>query len=187
MGSSRYTKTFIALAVLAWISSPAYSYLTRVTNPDETGTYMLCPSGQAQANLTGWMLDGKMPRGTAFYDNAAKRLEVKVESVSRPDGHRLTVLIDDQRIGELAGLKGGAGTGVITRQLEDGDRVRVFDGDRPIVSGNLVCVAAPTPTATPTPTASPSPTSTPTPDPTPTPTVSPTPTPPSDPTVSPTP
>jgi hypothetical protein len=128
-----------------------------------------CPSGHSAARLTGWMLNGKRPVGTAKYNEATKTLEVEVKAVALPDGKRLNILIGDDRIGEMEPLEGGSARVVLMRALRDKARVRVFDEDRPLVSANLKCVAAPTPAPTPMPTATPTPPPTPTPSPTPVP------------------
>ncbi len=158
-----------AVALVAWLAFPTLNLRSQMAAAPA------CPSGRYSAKLTGWMLDGKTPVGTADYDHNTRRLEVTVSSVALADGTNLAVLIGDDRIGELAPLKDGSATGQIMRQLPDGARVRVFHGERPIVSANLVCVAAPiqtptppSPTPTPSPTMTPTPTQTPTPDPTPT-------------------
>jgi hypothetical protein len=157
----------LTLAIVAWIGLP-----TSFSFDIQTAA---CPSGLSQANLTGWMLNGKMPSGTASYNSNTKQLDVSVESIGLPDGTTLQVLKGDDRIGQIGPLVGGKANGTVTAVLDDGARVRVFDGERPLVSANLVCVAAtPTPTSTETPT--PTPTQTQTPTPTPTPTVTPSPT-----------
>ena len=171
---------FAAISVAAWIAFPISGMFAVRADDHHTP----CPSGRAVARLTGWSMNGTIPRGTAVYDEKSRMLEVTVESVSLADGQQLRVSIGDDRIGNLAALKSGASTASLTHDLKAGDRVRVLDDDRPIVSGNLKCdetVAAATPTVTPTP----SPTMTPTPSPSATPTPAPTPN--VEPTMSPTP
>ena len=145
-----------------------------------------CPSGQASAQLTGWSLNGKMPSGSAKYTEATKQLEVAVASISLPNGKVLSVFIGEDRIAELPPLKDGMTEGTITRALEDGARVRVFDGDRPLLSANLKCDEAPVASPTPSPTTSTTPTASPTAMPTVSPTTSPTAMPTVSPTTSPT-
>ena len=143
-----------------------------------------CPSGHSEARMTGWPLNGKTPSGTAKFNESTRVLEIFVKDVALADGKVLTVLIGDDRIGQLEPLKDGMASGTITRSIPDAARVRVFDADRPLVSANLVCVAAtavmptisPVETPSATPTSSPTSTPTPTPTPTPSPTVSPGPT-----------
>ncbi|MEO8650174.1 MAG: hypothetical protein ABI539_13495 [Acidobacteriota bacterium] len=104
------------------------------TAPQRAG----CPSGFSTARLIGWNLDNKQPLGKAVFDETKNRLEVSVENVGLPDGHQLSVLIGDDRIGSIGALKEGSASGAVDRQLKSGARVRIFDDDRPIVSGNLV-------------------------------------------------
>ena len=175
----------LIIAIATWMSLPlAYGIMPGSQSVAEGGAQ--CPSGKFTARLTGWAIDGRLPSGSATFDTATNRLEVTVESVNLPDGKVLSVLIGEERIGDIGTLTGNSAKGSIGRTVKEGDRVRVFDADRPIVSGNLVCVAAPAvtvgPTASPvtTPTPSPSPTtsiSSPTPSPSPTATASPTPSP----------
>ena len=138
-----------------------------------------CPSGHSEAQMTGWPLNGKTPSGTAKFNESTRVLEVSIDGVALRDGTVLTVHIGDDRIGQLAPLKDGVASGTITRQIPDAARVRVFDSERPLVSANLVCVAAPavTPTVSPMITPTATPTSSPTDSPTPAPTVTPTPSP----------
>lgn len=176
----------LVIAIAAWIALPIFSHLISASDrTDDRGAQ--CPSGKFEAKLTGWSLGGKFPSGSATFDAGTNQLEVSVESVNLPDGKILAVLIGDDRIGEIGPLSKGSARGIITRTLAEGDRVRVFDADRPIVSGSLTCVAAPitTPTQTPSPMPTPSPTMSPSPAPAPTPTPSPGPSP--QPTATPTP
>jgi hypothetical protein len=162
------------IAIAAWIALPVFSDLISATGKtNDRGPE--CPSGKFSADLTGWALDGKYPSGSATYDGGTNQLEVSVESVNMPDGKMLTLRIGEDRIGEIGPLSAGSARGIITRTLAEGDRVRVFDADRPIVSGNLTCVAAPvmTPTQSPSPMPDPSPPESPSPTSTPTPTPSP--------------
>lgn len=184
----RYAVPVIVIA--AWIAIPVFSHLNSASGKtDDRGAQ--CPSGKFEAELTGWSLGGKYPSGSATFDAATNQLEVSVESVNLPDGKMLAVLIGDDRIGEIGALSKGSAKGIITRTLAEGDRVRIFDADRPIVSGNLRCVAAPvtTPTQSPSPMPTPSPTMSPSPtsSPSPTPTPSQTPNPSPQPTATPTP
>jgi hypothetical protein len=98
-----------------------------------------CQSGRSAAKLTGWELNSKMPRGSAVFTAESGSLEISVENVALPDGRMLNVLVDDDRIGQIGPLKEGSATGSIAGKLADGDRVRVIDDDRPVVSGNLKC------------------------------------------------
>lgn len=184
----RYAALVVAIA--AWIALPVFSHLISASGKLDDRRSQ-CPSGKFEAKLTGWSLGGKFPSGTATFDADTNQLEVAVESVDLPDGKVLAVLIGDDRIGEMGSLNKGSARGIINRTLAEGDRVRVFDADRPIVSGSLTCVAAPvttptqspsvmptaSPTMSPSPTSSPSPTPTPsqTPGPSPQPTATPTP------------
>lgn len=161
MFSYSSSKSFlISLGLLTWLTFPLLDLRSQIK------TELRCPSGRYSAKLTGWMMDGKTPFGTADYDQNTRRLEVTVSSVALADGTNLSVLIADDRIGEMAPLKDGSAVTTITRELPEGARVRVFHGERPIVSANLVCVAAPAATPTPTPTPTASPTATPSPSPT---------------------
>lgn len=166
---------FVVLAAFAWTVSPVLGHFNLTPN-DDNKKVAPCPSGHSVARLTGWMLNEKMPIGTAHYDEAAQKLEVSVDSVGLPDGSRLTVLNGDDRIGELSALAAGKATVTVTGALKQGDRVRILQGDRPIVSGNLKCdasAATPTPSPTASPTATPSPTASPSVTPTPSPTLQP--------------
>ena len=169
-------KTVMVVFVLtAWIVFPISDRLMgQVRNQ--------CPSGHSAARLTGWPLNGATPKGLAKFNETTRLLEVSVESVELPDGKILSVLIGEDRIGQLEPLKDGKAVGTVTRAIADAARVRVFDGDRPIVSANLACVSAPAVVATVSPAL---PRATPTPSPTPTPGMSPTATPTASPTVSP--
>ena len=170
----------LAIVIAAWIALPIFSDLISASAETDYPVAQ-CPSGKFEAKLTGWSLGGKFPSGSATFDAGTNQLEVSVESVNLPDGKILTVLIGEDRIGEMGSLSKGSARGIITRTLAEGDRVRVFDADRPIVSGNLTCLAAPvapptqtpSPMPTPSPTMSPSPTSSPSPSPTLTPSPSP--------------
>ena len=180
----------LVIAIAAWIALPVFSDLISASAKTDYRVAQ-CPSGKFEAKLTGWSLGGKFPSGSATFDAGTNQLEVSVESVNLPDGKILTVLIGEDRIGEMGSLSKGSARGTISRTLTDGDRVRVFDADRPIVSGSLTCVAAPvtTPTQTPSPMPTPSPTMSPSPtlSPSPTPTPSETPDPSPQPTATPTP
>ena len=176
----RNTILLIAAAII-WIATPVYSSLNRV--PEITAS-AACPSGRSEARLTGWMFNNKMPIGSAVYDEKTRQLEVKIKNVALPDGEQLNILIGDDRIGETAALAGGAATTVLTQNLKEGDRVSIFNGERALVSANLVC-AEPSLTQTPTPTVTPSPTPSPTMTPSPTPTGTPAPMPPATPTATP--
>jgi hypothetical protein len=155
----------IAGAMFFWIVIPiSYSKNSRIQ-----AAATQCPSATAQAKLTGWALNSKMPLGTATYNESTKQLDVSVSSVGLPDGTALLVLIGDDEIGKLNPLKDGSASGTLTQTLTEGARVRVFNGDVPILSANLQCVAA-------TPTPSPTVTTTPTPSPSPSPSISPSPT-----------
>ena len=177
MNRFRANTLVLVFAALAWIASPVYNIFEFIGAEAAPNTIEPCPSGRAAARLTGWMLNEKMPVGKANYNEKSQKLDVAVESVALPDGRKLNVLIGDDRVGELGSLTNGSATGAITRNIKEGSRVRVLDGERPIVSGNLVCDnAEPAPTVPPSPSPTPSPTETPTPDPSVTPTPSPSPT-----------
>jgi len=64
-----------------------------------------------------------------------------VDQVSLPDGTKLEVLVGDKKVGELDGLAKGESKGQITleKDLAAGDRVRILNDKRPVVSGNLTC------------------------------------------------
>ena len=177
----RIRSVLMILVLALWSAVPVTDSLF-----GQTGAQ--CPSGHSEARLTGWPLNGKTPSGTAKFNESTQVLEVSVKGVALPDGTVLTVFIGDDRIGQLEPLKDGIASGTITRSIPDASRVRVFSSERPLVSANLACVAAPkvtatvspaiTPTVTPTvsPSVSPTPTPTATETPTPSPTVSPGPT-----------
>ena len=183
-------KTIIfSIAIAAWVAIPfSTSFISESSAADVPEQ---CPSGYAQARLTGWRLNNQTPRGTADFNETTRTLTVSVESVGLPDGRILLILLGDDRIGQLSPLKDGQATGTVTRDIPAGARIRVFDEDRPIVSANLQCAPAPAapaivptstpvltpyPTATPTQTPTPGGMATPTPTPSPSPTVSPSPT-----------
>lgn len=176
-------KVIVFVAALMMLTTPVVGYFAAYgTSPQ----FQTCTSGKMSAKLTGWMLNNKMPSGTAEYDESTRQLKVTVSGVAVADGTELDVLIGDDRVGKMPGLKNQTADATISLQqsLKAGDRVRVFNDERPIVSQNLACVAVtptPTPPATPTPnpTVTPVPTVTPTPAPpaTPLPEPSPSPTP----------
>jgi hypothetical protein len=107
----------------------------------ESQTADVCTSGKLSGRLTGWMMDGELPSGQAGFDAEKNVLEVSVESVNLKDGTRLFVYINDKKIGQLDGLAKGVTKSAITlsEDLDEGSRVRVLSGDRPIVSGNVTC------------------------------------------------
>ena len=159
----------IILAAVCWIVIPVLKE-SRSTERVRAESVEQCPGGRAEARLTGWTLNGKTPVGVAKYDEATGLLEVSVDAVAIADGKVLSILIGEDRVGELKPLKDGKASGTITRKLDHNARVRVFDADRPIVSANLQCVAA---TAAPTTSPSPSPTASASPSPSASPTISP--------------
>lgn len=170
---SLYLTIFIMLLFAAWTLLPVSGIFFQKSDAYASGI-TACPSGRMFVRLTGWSLNDKMPRGTASFDEKSRQLEVTVDSVNLPDGRRLAVLVGDDRIGEMEALKGGSAGATLTRSLKEGDRVRVFDGERPIVSGNLACDnSQPLQTPTPSPTASPTPLPSVTPTATPEPTITP--------------
>ncbi len=120
-----------------------------------------CTSGAMTANLTGWTLNNVFPKGEAVFNAKTKQLKVKVSSVKLDDGTSLKVEADGDEAGSLPALKDGAAemSFTISKSLDEGDRVRVVDDERPIVSGDLVCSKAPAPT--PEPSAEPEPTAAP--------------------------
>jgi hypothetical protein len=103
-----------------------------------------CQTGKFAARLTGWTLNAKTPRGTADFTLTDKQLTVSVSSVALPDGTKLDILIDDDEVGVLEGLKDGEGKASITvsDKIEDGARVRILNDERPVVSGDLKCETA---------------------------------------------
>src|SRR5688572_26356790 len=121
----------VIAAIVIWVSLPFFVERSSASVP------LACSSGQFEARLTGWVLNNKTPKGEATYDDTTKQLNVSIESVALPDGRTLDVLIGDRRIGQIAGLKDGTAKGTVTQDLSEGDRVRIFDAERPIVSGNL--------------------------------------------------
>ncbi len=137
-----------------------------------------CPSGKMSARLTGWTLNNMIPKGIASYDEATKELKISLLSVKLDDGTLLTIETKKDKLGEVTALKDGKAE--ISLNVEEGlkekSRIRVLKNDRPIVSGNLVCVKPePEPKKNPTPISTPTPMVTPTPISTPEPMISPTP------------
>lgn len=101
-----------------------------------------CSSGKLSAKLTGWAIEGKMPRGSAEYvmgEGAA--IKVTLESVNLSDGTVLAVFDGDNHIGDMPALKGGNVTGSIatTKALSEGSYIKVMNEDLPIVTGGLSC------------------------------------------------
>ncbi len=160
------------VAVLSWVTFPISSLFPLGAEPV---VLKACPSGQSLARLTGWMLNNRYPKGSGKYVERTNQIEVTVDNVSLPDGTVLSVLIGEENIGSLPALKAESATGVFTKTLAEGVRVRVFHQDRPVISGNLQCAAAVAANATVSPTSA-SPTGSPTTTPTATPTPSPSPT-----------
>ena len=181
------TKLTIVGAALLWASYAATQSLTGAVDVDDLNSIQQCPSGQAAAKLTGWPLNGKNPVGDAKYDEVKQVLEVSVDLVALPDGRVLSILIGEDRIGEMQPLKDGKSSGSVTRAVPHDARVRVFDADRPIVSANLRCVEATQPPANPQPTVTPWPSPSASPSPSPSPSASPSPSPSPGPTTEPTP
>ncbi len=103
----------------------------------------VCQTGKFAARLTGWTVNQQTPRGTADFTLTNKQLNVSVSSVALPDGTKLEILIDDDKIGELEALKAGEAKGSVTiaDKIEDGARVRILNDERPVVSGDLKCEA----------------------------------------------
>jgi hypothetical protein len=104
-----------------------------------------CAGGKLSANLTGWMIDSKMPRGKAEFSAADKNtLKVSVDSVNFPDGSVLVIFNGDDRVGNMPELKGGVSEALITmpKPLSEGARIRILREDRPVVSGDLACSKA---------------------------------------------
>lgn len=140
-------KTTLSILILS--ISALYGVLAA---PSEQGSARLnadsskpCSTRHAKARLTGWKLNKKMPKGTATFDGVKNELSISVTKVALADGTELSVLIGEKRIGSLNALKDGEAAGILSRPLDEGDRVRVLNGSRPVVSGSLVCDAAPTP------------------------------------------
>jgi hypothetical protein len=174
MFASIFRMLVLALALLAWVGIPVSFSL----DSSLQSAASLCPSGSAQARLTGWILNSKMPVGTANYNESTKQLDIAVESVALADGTTLLVFEGDNRLGQLKPLKDGSASGTVTATVPDAARLRILNGETPIVSANLKCVdSTPTPTQTPSPSPSPSPAPTVTPSPSPTATVAPSPSP----------
>ena len=113
-----------------------------------------CGTGQYQALLTGWTLNGSTPTGNAHYSSKDKRLEIKVEKVDLKDGTVLDVRIGDDKIGKMEPIKDKSATTVITieDELDEKSRVRIFNDDVPILSANLACDSSPEATTKATPT-----------------------------------
>ncbi|HTK38622.1 MAG TPA: hypothetical protein VL325_09030 [Pyrinomonadaceae bacterium] len=132
------------LALLAAIILPLSFYSSLNAQSSRQAADDGCSSGKLSASLTGWMMDNEMPTGAAGFDADKKQLSVSVESVKLPDGTKLEVLIGDKKVGELNGLAKGESKGQITldRDLSAGDRIRILNDKRPVVSGNLTCDAS---------------------------------------------
>jgi len=132
------------LALLAAIILPLSFYSSLSAQEASQAANDGCTNGKLSASLTGWMMNNEMPTGTAGFDADKKQLSVSVTSVKLPDGTKLEVLIGDKKIGELDGLAKGESKGQITidRDLSAGDRVRILNDKRPVVSGNLTCDAS---------------------------------------------
>ena len=128
------------LALLAAIILPLsfFSSLKAQPSQDMDDT---CTSGKLSASLTGWMMKNQMPSGTAGFDADKNQLSVAVDNVNLSDGTKLEVLIGDKKVGELDGLAKGESKAQITleKDLSAGDRVRILNDKRPVVSGNLTC------------------------------------------------
>jgi len=128
------------LALIAAIILPLsfFSSLKAQTTQSVDDT---CTSGKLSASLTGWMMKNQMSNGTAAFDADKNQLSVMVDQVSLPDGTKLEVLVGDKKVGELDGLAKGESKGQITleKDLAAGDRVRILNDKRPVVSGNLTC------------------------------------------------
>lgn len=133
------------LALLAAIVLPLSFFSSLNAQPSKIGDDG-CTSGKLSASLTGWMMKNEMPNGTAGFDEGKNQLSVTVDHVSLPDGTKLEVLIGDKKVGELDGLAKGESKGQITlgKDLSAGDRVRILNDKRPVVSGNLTCDASTT-------------------------------------------
>jgi len=147
-----------AAAVLALSAIFAITLTDKTTHANETASQepAQCASGIMSANLTGWTLNNVFPKGEATFDAKAKKLTVKVSSVKLDDGTKLAVEADGRDAGELPELKEGSAemSFNVAKELNEGDRVRVMDEDRPVVSGDLVCSKA-APETSPSPDASP--------------------------------
>lgn len=185
-------KIFTFIAVSIWLSLPLFSFLA-VHAEDSRLPTAVCPTGKLSVRLTGWTLNGKMPTGFAEFSTKDKQLKVSVDSVVLDDGTKLDVLIGDDKIGEIEGLKNGTAKASLnpTEVIKEGSRVRVFNDERPIVSANLACDnSAPSPSVSPSmaPTVSPttSPSAAPSLSPSPSPSVAPSLVPPMSPSPSPT-
>lgn len=147
------------IAVLALSAILAISLNDKPTHANEIiSEPAQCTSGTMAANLTGWTLNNAFPKGEATFDAKTKQLKVTVSSVKLDDGTSLKVEADGDEAGSLPALKDGASemSFSFAKALNEGDRVRVLDDERPIVSGDLVCSKAPAPT--PEPSSAPEPT-----------------------------
>ena len=133
------------LALLAAIVLPMSLFSSLNAQPSQAA-YDGCTSGKLSASLTGWMMKNQMPNGNAEFDAEKNQLTVTVGQVSLPDGTKLEVLIGDKKVGELDGLAKGASKGQITldKDLSAGERVRILNDKRPVVSGNLTCESSTT-------------------------------------------
>lgn len=145
------------LALAALLAITLNDKPTHATEIRESDTAQ-CASGVMTANLTGWTLNNVFPKGEAAFNAKTKQLKITVSSVKLDDGTSLNVEADGDEAGSLPALKDGTAemSFTVSKVLEEGDRIRVTDEDRPIVSGDLVCSKAPAPT--PEPTAKPEPT-----------------------------
>jgi hypothetical protein len=129
-------------------------------------------STKIEAQLSGAMLNGLIPKGKAEFENenGAQKFEVEVENVNLPDGTVLNILVDGTRVGTLT-LSGHRGEleiktndGGTLPQINSRTRIVITDS-----AGNTILAGAfsnipPSPSPTGSPAATPSPTATPTPN-----------------------
>lgn len=173
----------LIVGAIIWAAVPLY-YLQNTSaqnsNEDEI---------RINAGLSGAPINGVTPFGVAEYKVIPSRnrrtLEVYANSVNRPVGTVLTVVVDNVTAGTMAldSLQNGVlnletQNGQTVPVINNGSTVAVKEGSTTILSGIFgVTSPSPTPTGSPTPSPTGTPTGSPTPSPTGTPTGTPTPTP----------
>lgn len=182
---------------IIWAAVPFY-YLQGTHAQNSNGDEI-----RIDAGLSGAAINGVTPFGVAEYkvipSRGRRTLEVYANSVNRPSGTVLTVIVNNATAGQM--VIDGFQNAVLNLETQNGQNVPVIDngstiavkeGSTTILSG-IFGIASPSPSPTGTPTGSPSPTPTgtptgsPSPTPTGTPTGSPSPTPTGTPIGSPTP
>jgi hypothetical protein len=149
------------IAVTAMLALSAILAITLNDKPARANEILKpaqCDTGMMAANLTGWTLNNVFPKGQATFNVSTKQLKVTVSSVKLDDGTTLNVQSDGEDTGSLPALKDGAAemSFTVKNDLKEGDRIRVIDDDRPVVSGKLACSKATTaPQTSPSPESSP--------------------------------